>query len=41
YARQHAEVIARYGRFPSRNAALGRESTVEEKAYLARPGAGW
>jgi uncharacterized protein (DUF924 family) len=41
YARQHAEVIARYGRFPSRNAALGRESTAEEKAYLAKPGAGW
>ncbi|KRC78432.1 hypothetical protein ASE13_18300 [Sphingomonas sp. Root241] len=41
YARQHAEVIARYGRFPSRNAALGRESTAEEVAYLAKPGAGW
>ena len=41
YARQHAEVIARYGRFPSRNAALGRESTPEEKEYLAQPGAGW
>jgi uncharacterized protein (DUF924 family) len=41
YARQHAEVIARYGRFPSRNAALGRQSTPEEKEYLAQPGAGW
>ena len=41
YARQHAEVIARYGRFPSRNAALGRESTPEEEEYLAQPGAGW
>ncbi|MCX8474683.1 MAG: DUF924 domain-containing protein [Sphingomonas sp.] len=41
YARQHAEVIARYGRFPSRNAALGRESTAEEEKYLAQPGAGW
>lgn len=41
YARQHAEVIARYGRFPSRNAALGRESTPEEAEYLSRPGAGW
>lgn len=41
YARQHAEVIARFGRFPSRNAALGRESTPEEKEYLSRPGAGW
>ena len=41
YARQHAEVIARYGRFPSRNAALVRESTAEEEEYLAQPGAGW
>jgi uncharacterized protein (DUF924 family) len=41
YARQHAEVIARYGRFPSRNAALGRVSTPEEVEYLSRPGAGW
>lgn len=41
YARQHAEVIARYGRFPSRNAALGRVSTPEEEEYLSRPGAGW
>ncbi len=41
YARQHAEVIARYGRYPSRNAALGRVSTPEEEEYLAQPGAGW
>jgi len=41
YARQHAEVIARYGRFPSRNAALGRISTPAEEEYLSRPGAGW
>jgi uncharacterized protein (DUF924 family) len=41
YARQHAEVIARYGRFPSRNAALGRVSTPAEEEYLSRPGAGW
>ncbi|TGX52332.1 DUF924 domain-containing protein [Sphingomonas gei] len=41
YARQHAEVIARYGRFPSRNAALGRASTAEEEEYLAQPGSGW
>lgn len=41
YARQHAEVIARYGRFPSRNAALGRASTLEEEEYLRQPGAGW
>jgi uncharacterized protein (DUF924 family) len=41
YARQHAEVIARYGRYPSRNAALGRASTPEEEEYLSRPNAGW
>lgn len=29
------EVIARFGRFPERNAALGREATPEETAYLA------
>jgi uncharacterized protein (DUF924 family) len=41
YARQHAEVIARFGRYPSRNAALGRVSTPAEEEYLAQPGAGW
>jgi uncharacterized protein (DUF924 family) len=38
YARQHRELIARFGRFPHRNAALGRESTPEERAALAQPG---
>ena len=41
FAREHAEVIERFGRFPTRNAALGRESTAEEEAYLSQPGAGW
>ena len=41
YARRHREVIARFGRFPHRNAALGRASTPEEMLYLARPGAGF
>jgi uncharacterized protein (DUF924 family) len=41
YARRHREVIARFGRFPHRNAALGRESTAEERAYLAQPGSGF
>jgi uncharacterized protein (DUF924 family) len=41
YARDHAEVIAKFGRFPTRNAALARESTAEELAYLRRPGIGW
>ena len=36
YARQHHEIIARFGRFPHRNEALGRESTAEEAAYLAQ-----
>lgn len=41
FAREHAEVIARFGRFPTRNAALGRESTPEERVYLSQPGVGW
>ncbi|WP_421787926.1 DUF924 family protein [Hyphobacterium sp.] len=38
HARLHRDVIARFGRFPYRNAALGRESTPEEAAYLAGGG---
>jgi uncharacterized protein (DUF924 family) len=41
YARRHEAVIARFGRFPHRNAVLGRVSTQEELAYLAEPGAGF
>ncbi|WP_027017004.1 DUF924 family protein [Comamonas composti] len=41
YAHKHREVIADYGRFPHRNAILGRESTAKEKEYLAQPGAGF
>ncbi|KQM18042.1 hypothetical protein ASE73_08240 [Sphingomonas sp. Leaf24] len=41
FARDHAAVLAQYGRYPSRNAALGRESTEAERAYLTRPDAGW
>lgn len=41
FARRHADVIDRFDRFPSRNAALGRASTPEEVAYLSRPDAGW
>ena len=33
FARGHAEVIERFGRFPKRNAALGRVSTPEEEEY--------
>ncbi len=35
YAAKHREVIARFGRFPHRNAALGRESTPDEAAFIA------
>jgi len=34
HALQHQQVIERFGRFPHRNAALGRENTAEERAYL-------
>lgn len=34
YATAHRDVIARFGRFPHRNAALGRISTPEEQAWL-------
>jgi uncharacterized protein (DUF924 family) len=38
FAIRHREIIARFGRFPHRNKALGRESTAEELAFLAEPG---
>jgi uncharacterized protein (DUF924 family) len=41
YAHRHHEVISRFGRFPHRNAALGRPSTGEEVDYLAQPGSGF
>jgi len=41
YAIEHNEVIDRYGRFPHRNAVLGRASTPEEEQYLREPGAGF
>jgi len=34
FARHHRDIIARFGRFPHRNAILGRESTPEELAFL-------
>ncbi len=37
FARHHRELIRRFGRFPHRNAILGRASTPEELAYLASP----
>ena len=37
YARHHADIIQRFGRYPHRNAALGRASTPEELAFLKEP----
>jgi uncharacterized protein (DUF924 family) len=34
YAREHAEIIRRFGRFPHRNGVLGRTTTAEEQAFL-------
>ncbi len=41
YALRHMELIERFGRFPHRNARLGRKSTPEEEEYLAAPGSGF
>ncbi|EJN10046.1 DUF924 family protein [Herbaspirillum sp. YR522] len=38
YARRHRDVIAQFGRFPHRNAILGRTSSAEELAFLRQPG---
>jgi uncharacterized protein (DUF924 family) len=41
YAHRHRDVIRQFGRFPHRNAALGRVNTPAEEDYLAQPGAGF
>jgi uncharacterized protein (DUF924 family) len=38
YARKHRDVVARFGRFPHRNAILGRPSTPDEVEFLKQPG---
>ena len=38
YAVAHRDIIARFGRFPHRNAILGRPSTEEEQLFLTQPG---
>lgn len=35
YARQHRDIVARFGRFPHRNVVLGRATTPQEASYLA------
>lgn len=41
FVHRHHDVIRRFGRFPHRNAVLGRVSSVAEADYLARPRAGF
>ena len=41
YALRHKAIIERFGRFPHRNAVLGRESTPEEIEFLKQPGSGF
>lgn len=38
YARRHEHIVARFGRFPHRNALLGRTSSDEEVVFLTEPG---
>ncbi len=38
FAVDHCDILARFGRFPHRNAVLGRESTAEELKFLAEGG---
>jgi len=38
YTKRHRDIIARFGRYPHRNAALGRDSTPEEVEFLSQPG---
>jgi uncharacterized protein (DUF924 family) len=41
FERRHRDVIARFGRYPHRNAILGRASSAEESAFLKQPGSGF
>ena len=38
WAQKHAAIVRRFGRYPHRNAILGRASTLEEIAFLEEPG---
>ena len=38
FANMHRDIVVKFGRFPHRNAILGRESTPEEIAFLREPG---
>jgi uncharacterized protein (DUF924 family) len=38
FAHRHRDIVARFGRFPHRNAILGRQSSAEELRFLEQPG---
>lgn len=38
WSRKHLVIVERFGRFPHRNAALGRETSPEEAEFLRQPG---
>jgi uncharacterized protein (DUF924 family) len=41
FEQRHQAIIERFGRYPHRNAILGRESTPEELVFLGEPGSGF
>jgi uncharacterized protein (DUF924 family) len=41
WAEKHRVIVRRFGRFPHRNAVLGRASTAEETEFLKQPGSGF
>ena len=41
WAEKHRDIVRRFGRFPHRNAVLGRESTADEIEFLKNPGSGF
>jgi len=41
YAIRHCDIIRRFGRFPHRNASLGRASSADELEFLKEPGSGF
>ena len=41
FEQRHQAITLRFGRYPHRNAILGRPSTLEELAFLKEPGSGF
>ncbi|WP_247119695.1 DUF924 family protein [Kordiimonas marina] len=41
FAHAHKDIVDRFGRYPHRNAIVGRSSTAEELAFLTQPGSGF